>query len=170
MNRRHFLMGAAAAASSTMRAAKSPNDTVRVACVGLRGRGKATSGLHQPAERRYCRDLRRRRIRPERRHESGGEERQESAHDLHRSAQASGRQIDRRRSRSRRPITSTRCRPSGRARQAKTCTSRSPARTICSKRSRLSRRPASTTAWCSRAARAAPPWRCRKPCRRCAKA
>ncbi len=41
MNRRYFLMSSAAAAATTMRAAKSPNETVRVACVGLRGRGKS---------------------------------------------------------------------------------------------------------------------------------
>jgi len=41
MNRRHFLMGAAAAGEG-LRASSpaSPNDTVRVACVGLRGRGQ----------------------------------------------------------------------------------------------------------------------------------
>ena len=40
MNRRYFLMTTAAAAAATVRAAKSPNDTVRVGCVGLRSRGK----------------------------------------------------------------------------------------------------------------------------------
>ena len=41
MNRRHFLMGSAAALGTTsLRAAKTASDTVRVACVGLRGRGK----------------------------------------------------------------------------------------------------------------------------------
>src|SRR5437764_560731 len=42
MNRRHFLMSSAAAVGSAMAApTKSPNDTVRIACVGLRGRGKS---------------------------------------------------------------------------------------------------------------------------------
>lgn len=41
MNRRHFLMGSAAAVATNLRAAKTtPSDTVRVACVGVRGRGK----------------------------------------------------------------------------------------------------------------------------------
>src|SRR5437868_8470061 len=42
MNRRHFLMSSAAAVGSAMAApTKSPNDSVRIACVGLRGRGKS---------------------------------------------------------------------------------------------------------------------------------
>ena len=41
MNRRHFLMTSAAVAATTkLRAASGPNETVRVASVGLRGRGK----------------------------------------------------------------------------------------------------------------------------------
>jgi predicted dehydrogenase len=41
MNRRYFLMGAATAAESLRSSSlASPNDTVRVACVGLRGRGQ----------------------------------------------------------------------------------------------------------------------------------
>jgi len=41
MNRRHFLMGAATAAEGLRSSSlASPNDTVRVACVGLRGRGQ----------------------------------------------------------------------------------------------------------------------------------
>jgi len=43
MNRRTFLMGslASAAVATRVSALPSPNDTVRVACVGLRGRGTA---------------------------------------------------------------------------------------------------------------------------------
>ncbi len=48
MDRRHFLMNAAAA-TGTAFAARSANDTIRVACVGIRGRGqshiKAFSGM-----------------------------------------------------------------------------------------------------------------------------
>ena len=40
MDRRYFVLSTAAAASS-LRAAKSPNDTIRVACVGVRGQGKS---------------------------------------------------------------------------------------------------------------------------------
>lgn len=40
MNRRHFLMGAAAAVPLAARAAKSPNEVIRIACVGFNGRGK----------------------------------------------------------------------------------------------------------------------------------
>ncbi len=40
MERRHFLMGAAAAVSARPMLA-SPNDTVRVACVGVRGQGRS---------------------------------------------------------------------------------------------------------------------------------
>ena len=41
MNRRHFLMSSAAALTAASSVKASPNDTVRVACVGLRGRGKS---------------------------------------------------------------------------------------------------------------------------------
>src|SRR6266567_9040477 len=40
MNRRHFLMSSAGALVAARRASSSPNDKVRIACVGLRGRGK----------------------------------------------------------------------------------------------------------------------------------
>jgi len=40
MHRRHFLMTSAGALASARVARSSPNDTVRVACAGLRGRGK----------------------------------------------------------------------------------------------------------------------------------
>ena len=40
MNRRHFLMTSAGVVAAAKRASSSPNDTVRVACVGVRGRGK----------------------------------------------------------------------------------------------------------------------------------
>jgi len=40
MNRRYFLMGAAtAAAGAVTRGVASPNDTIRIACVGVRGQG-----------------------------------------------------------------------------------------------------------------------------------
>jgi predicted dehydrogenase len=39
MNRRHFLMSSAGVLAASRRAMSSPSDTVRVACVGLRGRG-----------------------------------------------------------------------------------------------------------------------------------
>src|SRR5258708_9562547 len=39
MDRRHFLMSSAVAASAV--ASGSPNDTVRVACVGIRGQGNS---------------------------------------------------------------------------------------------------------------------------------
>src|SRR5438477_10459639 len=41
MNRRHFLMGSAAAVTAYKTAQSSPNDTVRVACVGVRGQGQS---------------------------------------------------------------------------------------------------------------------------------
>ncbi len=41
MNRRHFLMTTAAAAGAWRSAAASPNDRVRVACVGVRGQGRS---------------------------------------------------------------------------------------------------------------------------------
>ena len=47
------------------------------------------------------------------------------------------------------PNHSTPCRRSGRARRARTCTWRSRARTTCSRRGRLWRRRRSTAAWCS---------------------
>ncbi|MEX2263429.1 MAG: Gfo/Idh/MocA family oxidoreductase [Bryobacteraceae bacterium] len=41
MDRRYFLMTSAAAAGATARGLASPNDTVRVACVGVRGQGNS---------------------------------------------------------------------------------------------------------------------------------
>src|SRR5689334_5056502 len=41
MNRRHFLMTSLATGAAVRSARPSPNDTIRVACVGLRGRGTA---------------------------------------------------------------------------------------------------------------------------------
>src|SRR5579871_2733651 len=41
MQRRHFLLGSAAAAMATRKTLASPNDTVRVACVGVRSQGRA---------------------------------------------------------------------------------------------------------------------------------
>ena len=43
MNRRHFLMSSVAAGTAAVRSSSlaSPNDTVRVACVGVRGQGRA---------------------------------------------------------------------------------------------------------------------------------
>src|SRR5258706_9741877 len=40
MERRHFLMGSLAAATSPRRAGASPNDTIRVACVGVHAQGR----------------------------------------------------------------------------------------------------------------------------------
>jgi len=41
MNRRYFLSATAAASAGAAFAAKSPNDTIRVACVGVRGQGNS---------------------------------------------------------------------------------------------------------------------------------
>ena len=42
MDRRHFVMGSLAASAALQpRGLASPNDTVRVACVGVRGRGRS---------------------------------------------------------------------------------------------------------------------------------
>ncbi|MDX2152387.1 MAG: Gfo/Idh/MocA family oxidoreductase [Bryobacteraceae bacterium] len=41
MERRHFLLSTAATAGATAHSLASPNDTVRVACVGIRGQGKS---------------------------------------------------------------------------------------------------------------------------------
>src|SRR5690349_5998337 len=43
MNRRHFLMSSVAAGAAAMRSSSlaSPNDTVRIACVGVRGQGRS---------------------------------------------------------------------------------------------------------------------------------
>src|SRR5258705_7655515 len=40
MDRRHFFMSGAALAAASTTAFASPNDTIRVATIGLRGRGK----------------------------------------------------------------------------------------------------------------------------------
>ena len=45
MNRRHFLMSSAVAAGAALKGAPSINDTVRVACVGIRGQGN--DHIHQ---------------------------------------------------------------------------------------------------------------------------
>ena len=44
MNRRHFLMGSAAALSAASSVFGSPNDTVRVACIGVGGHNKTLGG------------------------------------------------------------------------------------------------------------------------------
>ena len=44
MDRRHFLMSSAAALGASSSVFGSPNDTVRIACVGIGGRGKAHIG------------------------------------------------------------------------------------------------------------------------------
>ncbi|MBL8210373.1 MAG: Gfo/Idh/MocA family oxidoreductase [Bryobacterales bacterium] len=46
MERRHFLMSSAALASSAMQGLSSPNDTIRVACVGIRGQGRSHIGAY----------------------------------------------------------------------------------------------------------------------------
>ena len=40
MNRRYFVMSTAAAAATALRAASSPNEAIRIACVGVRGQGR----------------------------------------------------------------------------------------------------------------------------------
>lgn len=47
MDRRHFLMSAAAAAPMTASALASPNDTIRIACVGVRGQGNSHIRAYQ---------------------------------------------------------------------------------------------------------------------------
>src|SRR5438874_8731678 len=44
MNRRHFLMGSAAALGAAQSVFGSPNDTVRVAVIGVGGQGKKLGG------------------------------------------------------------------------------------------------------------------------------
>jgi predicted dehydrogenase len=44
MDRRHFLMGSAAAAGAASRLFASPNDTVRIGCIGIGGRGASHIG------------------------------------------------------------------------------------------------------------------------------
>jgi ornithine cyclodeaminase/alanine dehydrogenase-like protein (mu-crystallin family) len=46
MDRRHFLMNSAGAVASYRGAQASPNDTVRVACVGVRGQGQSHIQAH----------------------------------------------------------------------------------------------------------------------------
>jgi predicted dehydrogenase len=48
MDRRYFLMGTAAAAGAASRLLASPNDTVRVGCIGIGGRGAAHIGGFGP--------------------------------------------------------------------------------------------------------------------------
>lgn len=48
MHRRHFLMTSAAAVGSSVRSLASPNDTVRVALVGVRGQGKSHIKAYLP--------------------------------------------------------------------------------------------------------------------------
>src|SRR5712692_3919290 len=51
MNRRHFLMGTAAAAAIRSSSLASANDTVRVACVGVRGQGRSHIGHYAKMDR-----------------------------------------------------------------------------------------------------------------------
>ena len=128
MNRRHFLMSTAAAAGA-MRASglASPNDTVRVACVGVRGQGAAhIEHIRQDAE---CRDRRALRRRSNRFSTSGSGESRSSARSgrppspISASCSKTNRSTP---SRSPRRTTTTRCRPSGHARPARTCTVEKP--------------------------------------------
>ncbi len=52
MNRRHFLMSSVAAGTAALRSSSlaSPNDTVRVACVGVRGQGRAHIHHYAPMD------------------------------------------------------------------------------------------------------------------------
>ena len=139
MNRRHFLMGGIAAATAMRAPAHWRAPMTRSASPASACAAQGSDHIRrvqQDAERRDRGDLRYRRIGAERAARRDREGRQEAARRLHRSSQAARRQIDRRRSRSPRRTTTTRCRRSGPARRARTCTSRSRARTICSRRGR----------------------------------
>lgn len=46
MERRHFLLSSAALAGNSFAAPRSPNDTIRIACVGIRGQGRAHIGQY----------------------------------------------------------------------------------------------------------------------------
>ena len=142
MNRRHFLMSSAGVLAAARHAMPSPNDTVRVACVGLRGRGK--DHLKAYGRIRECRNRRIMRYRREGSERSRRQIVQTSGH-VFRPAQASRRQIHRRNLHRHAESFSTRCRPFGAARRASMSMSRSPARTTCSKPSKLWRPHENTT-------------------------
>ena len=119
MNRRYFLMGTAAAGA--LRAeSQSPNNTVRVACVGVGGQGKSHIGsVRQNAERRDRGVVRRRREPPQRAAGGGRETRQRSARRPSRTSGSCWRTSPSTPSRSPRPTITTRCRPSGRCQAGK---------------------------------------------------
>ena len=155
MDRRYFLMGAAAAVTAGGRVLASANDTVRIAIVGCGGRGGshlrewttlpnvelvAISDVDQSHMADFVKRV-----------ESSGKKAPRAS----RISASCSRTSPSTPSPSPRPTIGTPCRPSGPARRARTSTSRSPARTTCSKPARSWRRRRSTSASCSTAARAA---------------
>ena len=171
MDRRHFLMSSAAALGAASNVFGSPNDTVRVACVGIGGRGKDHIGgyskldnveiaaicdvddshianglkqmerLNKPKPETY-KDIRKLL------------ERQDHRRHLDRHAQPLAH-ADRR---------------SGPARPARTSTSRSRARTIFSKRKQIVAAARKYNRMVQQGSQIRSSRPCRKPCRRCATA
>ncbi len=113
MERRHFLMtSAAAVAGRTVLA--SPNDTVRVACVGVHGQGRshirAYAAMPNVEIAAVCDVDESVLNRAAAGYRKAG---QEAAGGVHGSAQAAGGQVDRRHLDRHARTTTTRCRPSG---------------------------------------------------------
>ena len=121
MDRRHFLMGAAAA-PATVRpgVAASPNDTIRVACVGVHGQGEvhinaylkmpnveiaALCDVDEAVLAKGCKMV-----------EAAGKKRPAALHRLPQSCWKTSRSTP---SPSPRPTTTTPCRPSGRCQAGK---------------------------------------------------
>ncbi len=97
MNRRHFLMSSAAAAGAlSTKGLASANDTVRVACVGIRGQGN--SHIHEYSKMQNVEIAALCDVDENVLNKRLGEVvslRQEEAGGVHRRTQAAGRQIDR---------------------------------------------------------------------------
>src|SRR6266851_4166677 len=51
MDRRYFILSSAALAGTAAKGLASPNDTVRVACVGVRGQGRSHIGHYAKMDR-----------------------------------------------------------------------------------------------------------------------
>ena len=169
MDRRHFLMGSAVAAGAARASSlASANDTIRVACVGLKGRGRdhimAFGKMKNIQIAALCDvddSITAERMKDVEKLDAG------TAGHVPRHPQGCSTTSPSTRFPSPRPTTGTRCRPSGPARPARTSTCEKPvlAQRVRVQADRRGGR-ASTTASCRRAARAAPRPPCRRPCKK----
>ena len=169
MNRRHFLMSTAImAGNAAVRGMQSPNDTIRVGIAGLGGRGgnhvTTWAGMKNVEIAGLC-DVDEGHIGQKMKGlESKGVVRKPTVYTDIRKVLETRTSTP---SRSPRRTTGTRCMTIWACQAGKDVYVEKPvSHNVCEGRSRSSRRPASTTASCSTARRAASHRRCARPCER----